>query len=65
MANPTQSMSRITPVAPTEARRTFPSKIRALPIKKKKTRIQATRSRRPRELVRKVFKIFFYSCGSG
>ena len=57
MANPIQSMLKIMPDAPMDANRKLPLKSRELPIKKIRTRIQATISRRPREFVRKFFKL--------
>lgn len=57
MANPMQSMLIIMPNAPMDANRKLPLKSRELPIKNTRTRIQATISRRPREFVRKFFKL--------
>ena len=57
MAKPMQSISTIIPTAPAEASRTFPPKSRELPIKKTRTRAQATRSRRPTEFFRNIFKV--------
>jgi hypothetical protein len=57
MANPMHNMLRTTPDAPRDAKRIFPLKSRELPIKKTRTRIQAIISRRPREFVRKFFKL--------
>lgn len=65
MAKPMRNISRMTPVAPTEASRTFPSKSRELPIKKIRTRAQAIRSKRPTEFVRKIFKVGLDESGGG
>jgi len=65
MAKPMRNISRITPAAPTEARRTFPPKSRELPVKNIRTRAQAIRSRRPTEFVRKIFKVWLDDSGGG
>lgn len=57
MARPIQSMSKIIPAAPTEAKRISPSKSRELPTKKIRTSVQAVISRRLREFDRNFFKI--------
>ena len=57
MATPMQSISMMIPAAPAVASKAFPSKSRELPIKKTKTKAQATKSRRLREFVRNFFKI--------
>lgn len=57
IAKPMRNISRITPAAPTEARRTFPPKSRELPVKNIRTSTQAIRSRRPTEFVRNSFKV--------
>lgn len=63
MAIAMRSISMIIPIAPPNAKKVFPPKSSEQPPKKQRTKSQATRSRRPMEFFKNVFKIFLGEVG--